>query len=477
MAEEGPILLDYFANLSQQGQIVVYDTPKLDLDLYIQNYTGRTRFDRLSLIARTCVPLAVEALKAAVAEAKSGLDVQRYRETWEMISIVAPKEPEAIFDQAWADRVTKEAQEETHRLEQQLKGYKNNLIKESIRMGNEDLGRHYERIGNLTGAAEAYNRMRADVSTTKQIVDVGRHLSNIAVQRQDWALLQGSLTKMTGAQQDEDKSAQTYGKVLQGIAQMGLEKYDDAAYTFLHIEALKDVKDGGDYNNIATPNDVAVYGGLLALATLDRRQLQTRVLDNAQFRTFLELEPHIRKAISLFVNGRYSACLAILESYRADYLLDIYLQRHVPTIYSRIRSKCIVQYFEPFSCVTLANLEAAFGIPGQSLQSELVSMIKSGALQARVNTMDQLLVAVNPNQRAALQAAALASTKAYEREALERIRQISLTSADLEVKGAKKIVAATQANVGPGGGGEGVGDVLFDDSGVPMGMAPLQGQT
>jgi COP9 signalosome complex subunit 1 len=373
-------------------------------------------------------------------------------------------------------------------------------------MGNEDLGRHYERIGNLTGAAEAYNRMRADVSTTKQIVDVGRHLSNIAVQRQDWALLQGSLTKMTGAQQDEDKSAQTYGKVLQGIAQMGLEKYDDAAYTFLHIEALKDVKDGGDYNNIATPNDVAVYGGLLALATLDRRQLQTRVLDNAQFRTFLELEPHIRKAISLFVNGRYSACLAILESYRADYLLDIYLQRHVPTIYSRIRSKCIVQYFEPFSCVTLANLEAAFGIPGQSLQSELVSMIKSGALQARVNTMDQvsllvparctmtefrdraqhadsratpwqLLVAVNPNQRAALQAAALASTKAYEREALERIRQISLTSADLEVKGAKKIVAATQANVGPGGGGEGVGDVLFDDSGVPMGMAPLQGQT
>lgn len=257
-------------------------------------------------------------------------------------------------------------------------------------MGNEDLGRHYEMIGNLQGAAEAYNRMRADVTTAKQIVDVGRHLANIAVQRQDWALLQGSLTKMTGAQQDEDRSAQTYGKVLQGIAQMGLEKFEDAAYTFLHIDPLKDVKDGGDYSNIATPNDVAVYGGLLALATMDRKQLQTRVLDNGNFRTFLELEPHIRKAISLFVNGRYSACLAILESYRADYLLDIYLQRHVPTIYSRIRSKCIVQYFEPFSCVTLANLEAAFGLPGKNLQPELVSMIKSGALQARINTMDQV---------------------------------------------------------------------------------------
>lgn len=257
-------------------------------------------------------------------------------------------------------------------------------------MGNEDLGRHYEMIGNLPGAAEAYGAMRADVSTAKQIVDVGKHLANVAVQRQDWTLLQNHLAKMTGAQQDDDKSAQTYGKALQGIAQMGLGKYEDAAHTFLHMDPPKDVKEGGDYSAVASPNDVAVYGGLLALVSMDRQQLQKRVLDNPNFRTFLELEPHIRKAMSLFVNGRYSACLSILESYRADYLLDLYLQRHVSILYSRIRSKCIVQYFTPFSCVTLSSLEAAFGMPGQSLQSELVEMIKSGALQARINTMDQV---------------------------------------------------------------------------------------
>lgn len=53
-----------------------------------------------------------------------------------MINHVAPQEPEATFDQSWADRVTKETQDESHRLEQQLKGYKNNLIKESIRVGH-----------------------------------------------------------------------------------------------------------------------------------------------------------------------------------------------------------------------------------------------------------------------------------------------------------------------------------------------------
>lgn len=92
------------------------------------------------------MPLCVEALKAAVVEAKSGKDVQRYREVWEVIRAVAPSEPEAVFDQDWADKVTKETQDETHRLQQQLKGYKNNLIKESIRVGQHpcppDTSRH-----------------------------------------------------------------------------------------------------------------------------------------------------------------------------------------------------------------------------------------------------------------------------------------------------------------------------------------------
>lgn len=257
-------------------------------------------------------------------------------------------------------------------------------------MGHEDLGRHLELIGDLQGAADAYNRMRADVSTAKQIEDVGKHMANVSIQRQDWPMVLGSLTKITGAQMEEDKTLQPYVQVLQGIAYLGLDKYDEAAGAFLHVDATKDAKEGSGFGTVASANDVAVYGGLLALATMDRNQLQTKVLDNSNFRTFLELEPHIRKAISLFVNGRYSACLSILESYRADYLLDIYLQKHVPTIYGSIRSKCIVQYFTPFSCVTLSSLSDAFALPGQDIQRELIAMIKSGALQARINTIDQV---------------------------------------------------------------------------------------
>jgi COP9 signalosome complex subunit 1 len=128
------------------------DPPKFDLDLYIQNYKGeqmpshadqlifsnrtigRTRFDRLFLIGRSSVPLCVDALKAAIAEAKRGKDTQRYREAVECLRIAAPSEPEAAFDQAWLEAQEAANQIETNRLLTELKGYKNNLIKESIRV-------------------------------------------------------------------------------------------------------------------------------------------------------------------------------------------------------------------------------------------------------------------------------------------------------------------------------------------------------
>jgi COP9 signalosome complex subunit 1 len=80
------------------------------------------------------VPLCVDALKAAIAEAKRGRDTHRYREAVECLRIAAPSEPEASFDQVWLDAQEKANKAETNRLLMELKGYKNNLIKESIRV-------------------------------------------------------------------------------------------------------------------------------------------------------------------------------------------------------------------------------------------------------------------------------------------------------------------------------------------------------
>ncbi len=257
-------------------------------------------------------------------------------------------------------------------------------------MGNEDLGKHLESIGDLSTAADTYSKMRPDVSTPKQFLDMGKHLVRVSIQRREWGMVSAHLSKLGGGQHaEEERAFQPYLKVAQGIALLGQEKYKDAAFSFL---AADSIVSPSTYSELASQSDVASYGGLLALASMDRNALQRNVLDNAQFRTFLEHAPHIRRAVTQFVSGRYSACIAILEAYRPDYLLDIYLQKHIATIYSQIRSKCIVQYLIPFSCVSLDTMNKAFGGPNQDIEAELADMIQSGVLQARINTIDK----VNP---------------------------------------------------------------------------------
>ncbi|KAF7542833.1 hypothetical protein G7Z17_g11237 [Cylindrodendrum hubeiense] len=421
MATSGS-LLGFFTQMSNMNGVIVKDQPKLDLDLYLQNYTGRTRYDRLILIGKCSVPLCVDALKTAVTEAKAGTDVSRYREAWDYIRVAAPNEPEAQRDDAWIESAERANKAETARLETELKGYKNNLIKESIRMGNEDLGRHFENIGFLNEAAEAYSRMRQDVSTTKHIIDCGMHLVSVSLQRRDWAMVLNNLGKITGVQSGEDdKSSQAYTKIVSGIALLGLGHYQDAAKSFL----LTDFSvPSTTHSHIASPNDVAIYGGLLALATMERKDLQTL---------------------------------------RNDYMLDIYLQRHITAIYAQIRSKSIVQYFVPFSCVTLDSMNEAFAQEGESIEDELVAMIREGTLKARLDAKNKLLIAVVPDPRLEMQKNALEVARQYEQEAKERLRRMSLMAAGLEVAGSKKQHG--------GQGRAGIDEAWYDDAkALPSGV-------
>lgn len=95
---------------------------------------GRTRYDRLVHIGVCSAFLGVDALKLAIAEAKAGKDTRRYREAATHLQTIGHGEREGEIDQAWIDRQERQNQEETRRAEAELKGYKNNLIKESIRV-------------------------------------------------------------------------------------------------------------------------------------------------------------------------------------------------------------------------------------------------------------------------------------------------------------------------------------------------------
>ena len=138
-------------------------------------------------------------------------------------------------------------------------------------MGNEDLGKHFERIGQLSEATEAYNRMRQDASTTKHVITCGMLLSNVALLRRDWSSALNNINKVAGVQDHDDESKwKAYAKVVSGVAYLGMGQLPEAARSFLQTDSSVP---SSEYSHIASPNDIAIYGGLLVLATIDRKSV------------------------------------------------------------------------------------------------------------------------------------------------------------------------------------------------------------
>ena len=133
-------------------------------------------------------------------------------------------------------------------------------------------------------------------------------------------------------------------------------------------------------------NDVAVYGGLCAMAYFDREELKSRLLDNSDFKPYLELEPHIREAAHAFFSARYSVTLDILERHRPDFLVDIFISPHIDLLYKEIRQKALVQAFYPYSTLELSTLSSLFSTPVPTLAAEIVQLIEDGKIKARLDS-------------------------------------------------------------------------------------------
>ncbi|KAG8627614.1 hypothetical protein KVT40_005097 [Elsinoe batatas] len=443
----------YFADRLKRGDPVVRDLPKFDLDSYIANYEGQTRLARLRYIACLCPQLSLEALHIAIPEATTSKNPALYEDLTALLQELNPKDHLATPDLEWIERRKKENQREAERLEQELRGYKNNLIKESIRMGQEDLASHFLATADFDNAQKAFQKMREYCTTPKHVAEMTIKLMYASLISGSWLMVQSHCHKARVLSfKPEDKAKFDPAiEACSGLASLGVEEYGSAAKSFLRVHpsyiTAEPISNINFQKQIMTGNDIAVYGGLTALASMDREQLRSQVLENTEFRTFLELEPHIRRAISNFCEAKYTACLEALEAYRSDYLLDIYLGPRLNDLYSKIRSKSIIQYFVPFSHVRIVDLAAAFPLRGQgaptgpaatrAMEEELVDMIHSGSLEARIDAVDGLLLAPPRDTRGETQEGVLETAAEVEHALRLKLHRLNMQQAGLELANAK----------------------------------------
>lgn len=476
--------------------------PTFDLEAYSSNYDGPLQPLRLAHIAMHCPSLSRQALSIAITSAKTGKDVSLYRRLITLASALNLTDL-ATGDLEWANKTEDANKRENTRLEQELKGYKNNLIRESIRMGQEDLATHLLLTGGpapqaaseneqpqsasnvgLGAAYQAFGKMRDYCNTPTHVASMTLRLLHTATIQAVSALQSGSPAHVyfnavlasanrlrnVGAKDEEMVKLNPISYATAGVAQLSSGNYWNAADSFLAVPF--DLVQAGSLHNfeftrsIASGNDIAIYGGLTALATLDREQLSTRVLGGS-FRAFLELEPHMRKAISLFTTAKYRACLDTLQRYYADWNLDIFLGAgagsysgsHVDKLLARIRQKSITSHLSSYSQISLASLAETFPPPpnanAPTLETEIITLIQSANLPFRLDAVSGTLVRPTTDPRTATHTEAVTTADEIERTLLLRLHKVNITLAGLEVVAEKKSVM----NEG-GWNGNGKGRVL-----------------
>eukprot|EP01113_Clastostelium_recurvatum_P018008 TRINITY_DN2124_c0_g1_i1.p1 TRINITY_DN2124_c0_g1~~TRINITY_DN2124_c0_g1_i1.p1 ORF type:complete len:436 (+),score=129.42 TRINITY_DN2124_c0_g1_i1:32-1339(+) len=408
---------------STSGSSAVTARGTFDLDAYIQNYSGHTKIRRLIYIAEHCPELAAEATKQALDELKGTANTALYRDLAER-SGTKP-------DQAWIDSTERKSVQQLERLELDLNTHKSNMDKEAIRLGHVELGDFHYNRGDLSSALKCYARMR-DYCTSSTVIGMCLSVIKVGIEMNNYSHVQNYVAKAEQTPNASDHGISARLQVASGLSLLEGRKYKMAARKFL--ETPFEPAAITAWNDVIAPQDIATYGALMALASFDRQELKKKVLDNAVFRNYLELTPELRELLNDFYDSKYTSMLRHLENIRSDVQLDLHLGPHVSSLYEKIRSKALIQYFTPFSSVDLNTMATSFNTTPSLLEKELAKLITEGSIQARIDSHNKRLYARQTDDRSSTFEAALRAGDEYQRNTLALLQRVSLMKNDMVVK-------------------------------------------
>ncbi|KAL1745165.1 26S proteasome subunit RPN7-domain-containing protein [Schizophyllum fasciatum] len=465
------------APLPQSGKptgVPVDDGHPFDLESYIANYTGRAAIFRLTHIITHCPALAPDAFRLAVQHVYQSREPQLYQQALAAYEgAAAGAEPAlprpedvAALDAKWIDEINARNASERVKLEVELKSYTNNMIKESIRMAHRDLGNFYRAVGDPAQALKHFTKSREFCATGQHVLEMCLSVLELLIEQRNYTHLptyifkaetaldaavaqeksassnpmapsarSGRGERPSGAGTADRDRVQSKLDFAQGLANLGQGYYDKAAYHFLRVGPARDLEEWA--GTLVAPADIAIYGTLCALSSYSRSAIRAQILENAVFGAYIEQEPYVRELIEAYMASRFNVVLELLARYSTRHALDIHLAPHVSALTTSIRNWAVKLYFAPFQSIRLGRMSAAFGWSVAEVERQVVRLIQSGEIQARVDSENKILLAKKTDYRADLFERAMragADIQEANRRVLLRMR---FQQADLVIKAPK----------------------------------------
>lgn len=479
----------------------------LDVEAFAAKYSGYGKIKRLRYLAEHVPALAPESLRLALAAARTGRDMEAFRE-------LCAQAGEDV-DEGWVMAVEATASAELSRLTADLSRYKSEQIKESIRMAYNDTASHHYERGHLELALRDYLHSRDYVSIGRHVIHMCLRVAVVSLDL-DRPIYVENYVAMADATPDSHGRVAASGRAGgggSGLGGGGLGSLDGgdgggggggaagaaagsstAADTDLAVAAASPklrccsglaLLTAGNFRQAAIQftsapftasddasagvlaaflsdalalEDVAIYGGLCALVSFDREEMAARVLASPSFGNYLELAPAVRDALSDFHAARYAACLSAVAAIGREAMGDLYLRPHLPDLLARIRVRAVSAYVSPFLSVRLARMAPTLccaDVP--ALTVELAGLIRDGTIDGRLDVHHGVLVRERRYGRAEALARAAARGAEAVADAEALTLRVAMLKANLVVRrqGGGGLSRPEGGAGGPGGGDSG----------------------
>ncbi|CAF0878786.1 unnamed protein product [Rotaria sp. Silwood1] len=448
--------------LSYEGNYQVnISSTNFDLETITSSYTGLMRIYRLLYIADHCLSLRTDALLTSLKYIQETHFVSLYKQILDELKKQNVPLPNDI-DPSWYEKTQRNYTHKLEKLDNDLRNFRTNSIKDSIRRGHDDLGDHYLDAGDFFNAVRCYVRSRDYCVTPRHMITMCMNVIKASFYMQNWSNVLSYVSKAEQAVESLEsttKPATTPStissminpmdvttansviasdailasrlKVYAGIAELATKRYKLAARHFLGVSFEHC---SNHFQDLISPQTLIQYVCLCSLATFERPELHRLILMSPNMKQYLELEPSIRDILLKFYETSYSSCIALMSQLEPIFALDQYLAPHLCTLYYEIRHRIIITYFSPYKNACMKTMARQLNTTIDILEDELVHLIRSGKIKARIDSKNKILYVADTDQRWFAYQHALTITKQSEKITRALLLRSAIIKANLSVK-------------------------------------------
>lgn len=434
-----------------------------DVETITLSYNGLMRIYRLIYVAEHCAALRQEALLASLRYIQGTHFVTLYKQILDEIkrqNIPLPND----FDLTWQERTQSSFVHKLEKLDNDLRNFRTNSIKDSIRRGNDDLGDHYLDAGDFFNAVRCYIRSRDYCVTPRHMITMCMNVIKASFYLLNWSNVLSYVNKAEQALQSLESTVKSGTtptattssmanpmetasgvfataasdvvlksrlKVYAGISELATKRYKLATRQFLSVSFEHC---SIHFQDLISPQTLIQYVCLCSLATFDRSEIHRLILMSSNVKQYLELEPTVRDILTKFYETSYSTCLTLLSQYEPIFALDQYLAPHLQVLYYEIRHRIIITYFSPYKNASMTIMAKQLNTTIEALEDELVHLIRTEKIKARIDSQNKILYVADTDQRWYAYQHALTITKQSEKLTQALLLRSAIVRANLTVK-------------------------------------------